>query len=140
LIIVAKPWCHMLFWCPLQLHSNCCDQVVVSIVEKYNSHFKNQSQNPRCVVVIIGIPQFPMDTRYPSSRACTYMLLYATFMLVPYAIFFVVAWNYGIVSTTRTWSDMLPYCSITMSTTCMFLILGTLWGAFVGLLLTNILG
>jgi len=36
----------------LQLHSNFCDQVVVNIVEKYSSHFKNQSQNSRCVVAI----------------------------------------------------------------------------------------
>jgi len=39
LLIIAKPWCHVTFWCPLQLHSNFCDYVVINIVEKYNSRF-----------------------------------------------------------------------------------------------------
>jgi hypothetical protein len=88
LTIVAKPWCHVPFWCPLQLHNNFCDQVVVNIVEKDNSHFLNQSQNPRCVVVIVKISQFPMDTRYLFSWTCTYLLFYATSIIVPYATFF----------------------------------------------------
>jgi hypothetical protein len=41
----------MASWCPLQHHSNFCDQVVINIDEKDNSHFLNLSQNPKCVVV-----------------------------------------------------------------------------------------
>jgi len=30
---IPKPWCHVAFWCPLHLHSNFCDQVVMNIVK-----------------------------------------------------------------------------------------------------------
>jgi hypothetical protein len=53
LTIITKPWCHVTFWCYLKLHSNFCDQVVINIIEKFNNHFLNQSQNPRCVVMLI---------------------------------------------------------------------------------------
>ncbi len=49
---IEQPWCHVTSQCALQLHSNFCDYVIINIVEKYNSHFSNQSQNPICVVVI----------------------------------------------------------------------------------------
>jgi hypothetical protein len=41
-------------------------------------------------------------------------------MVVPYTTFYILTQNWGIVSTTPTWNDTLPYYFTTMFSTCLF--------------------